>query len=208
MRQGKPGLASTLKRIAPAAARVDSSAPKSLVKGSAARPVTTKGMSGLQREWSPGTSWKRAFAATRNLLLSLILPPIPLADAQHDPVVVGDAELKAFGDVASPGDEVAGGERRAQLLRGLLKQRQPAVEVFRVHRQPHMFGHRPAAVDSGRQRHRRPEPLHLRQMGSPVLDPLGEDGPEQRIGSNLAVEAFDQVGDQRLIDAGGGADAG
>jgi hypothetical protein len=43
--------------------------------------------------------------------------------------VEGDAHLEALGEVAGADDEVLGGDRRADLLCGLLEQRQPTVEM-------------------------------------------------------------------------------
>jgi len=47
----------------------------------------------------------------------------------------GDAEFQAVGDAVGALDEVLGRGRRTDLVRGVLEQREPAVEVARIDRE-------------------------------------------------------------------------
>src|SRR3974390_814753 len=113
----------------------------------------------------------------------------------------GDAEFQAVGDAMGALDEVLGRGRRTDLVRGVLEQREPAVEVAPIDRQRQILLHRPAMIEAAHQRNGRPERAHALQMQFPVGDARVEHGSEQRILTDFPIEGVYHALDHRFVDA-------
>ena len=82
------------------------------------------------------------------------------------------------------------------------EQEEDIVEVvFLEPRNGNVLRHRIARELAAVEQDRAPEYVHPRKVHRPVLDPLGEDGPQERIIANTAVEGLDQRRHERFVDA-------